>query len=338
MSKTRAVSAILSASMEDVKAYLYDAGGHDEKVGLEEVDIDHLEENQLLWVNVLKRDEELLGKVTSELKVEHVPCKKVIDDSSRPDIDRFETFFRFCVDSVVTKKDAPPEKLMIDYIVGKNFIVTIHEGEVEYFEEFRRREKGETPIGELDAESFLATLLDLNIVSYFRAIEELERRVDDIDERILRKEIETEDFLSEMVKLRRDVSRLRRWLMPHRDIFYSLSRADFHQIAESDSGDQYKMLNQHFEGAVDAVENSRETVLSVFDLYATKSTQMTNTFVQRLTFLTLLTGSLAVIAGVLGMNFKSDVFDAPNGFLITVGGLLVVAIALTAFARFRRWI
>ena len=324
--------------MEDVKVYLYDAAGRDEEIGLEDIDIEQLEEQQLLWVNVLKRDEPLLEKVTAALKVEHVPCKKVIDDSSRPDIDRFEHFFRFCVDSVVTKKNAPPERLMIDYIVGKNFIVTIHEGEVEYFEEFRRREKGETPLGELDAESFLATLLDLNIVSYFRAIEELERRVDDIDERILRKELETEDFISVMVKLRRDVSRLRRWLMPHRDIFYSLSRADFHQIAESDSGEQYKMLNQHFEGAIDAVENSRETVLSVFELFATKSAQMTNTFVQRLTFLTLLTGSLAVIAGVLGMNFKASVFEAENGFWITVAGLVFVAGGLTSFARFKRWI
>lgn len=324
--------------MEDVKAYLYDAAGHDEEVGLEDIDIEKLEEQQLLWVNVLTRDEALLGEVTAALKVEHVPCKKVIDDTSRPDIDRFEHFFRFCVDSVVTNKNAPPERLMIDYIVGKNFIVTVHKGEVEYFEEFRKREKGETPLGELDAESFLATLLDLNIVSYFRAIEELERRVDEIDERILRKELETEDFLSEMVKLRLDVSRLRRWLMPHRDIFYSLSRADFHQIAESDSGEQYKMLNQHFDGAVDAVENSRETVLSVFDLYATKSTQMTNTFVQRLTFLTLLTGSLAVIAGILGMNFKAEIFEAENGFWVTVGGLVLVAAGLTVFGRFKRWI
>jgi len=324
--------------MDNVKAYLYDAAGHDEEVGLEDIDIEKLEEHQLLWVNVLTRDEALLGDVTAALKVEHVPCKKVIDDTSRPDIDRFEHFFRFCVDSVVTNKNAPPERLMIDYIVGKNFIVTVHEGEVEYFNEFRRREKGETPFGELDAEGFLATLLDLNIVSYFRALEELERHVDEIDERILKKDLETEDFLNEMVKLRRDVSRLRRWLMPHRDIFYSLSRVDFHQIAESDSVDQYKMLNQHFESAIDAVENSRETVLSVFELYATKSSQMTNTFVQRLTFLTLLTGSLAVIAGILGMNFKADVFEAENGFWVTVAGLVVVAVGITGFARFKRWI
>jgi Mg2+ and Co2+ transporter CorA len=79
-------------------------------------------------------------------------------------------------------------------------------------------------------------------------------------------------------------------------------------------------------------------VLSVFELYATKSSQLTNLFVQRLTFLTLITGSVAVIAGVLGMNFKADIFDAENGFWVTVCGIAIVAIGLTVYARFKRWI
>ena len=324
--------------MENVRAFLYDAAGHDEEISIDEVDIEQLEENQLLWVNVLKRDEKLLDQVAKALKVVNVPCAAVIDDSGRPDIDRFETFFRFCVDSVVTKGSSPSERLMIDYIVGNNFIVTVHEGEVEHFSDYRKREKGETPIGELDAESFLATLLDLNLVSYFRALEDLERRVDVMDERILSKELETEDFIKEMVGMRREVSRLRRWLLPHRDVFYSLSRADFHQIAESDSAEQYKVLNQHFESAVEAVENSRETVLGVFELYATKTAHRTNVFVQRLTFLTLITGSIAVIAGILGMNFKAEIFEHENGFWVTVGGLVAVAVGISIFARFRKWI
>lgn len=324
--------------MKEIDAYLYNAKGHDEEISLDEIEVDKLKENQLLWVNVRRRDETLLSKVASTLKVENIPCKAIVKDSGPLDIDRFETFFRFCVDSVVTEKNSPARRLRIDYIVGKNFIVTVHEGEVEYFAEFRNREKGETPLGELAAESFLATLLDLNIVSYFHAVDEIERRVDDADEQILRRDLETQGFLKDMVGLRRDVSQLRRWLMPHREIFYSLSRADFHQVAESNSSEQFKMLSQHYENAVDAVENARAMVLSVFDLYATKSAQMTNIFVQRLTFLTLLTGSLAVIAGILGMNFKADIFDAKYGFWVTVVGLTVVGIALTIYARFKRWV
>ncbi|MEO6333446.1 MAG: CorA family divalent cation transporter [Pyrinomonadaceae bacterium] len=324
--------------MENVKAYLYDASGCDEELSFDEIDTEHLAKNQLLWVNVLERDEQLLNEVTSKLQVKNVPCKTVLDDSGRPDVGRFETFFRFCVASIVTEKDVSPKRLMVDYIVGKNFVVTVHEGEVDHFDEFRKREKGETQFGELDAESFVATLLDLNLVSYFQAIDELERRVDETDERILKKDIETEEFLKDMVGLRRDVAKLRRWLTPHREVFYALSRADFQQIAESDSAEQYRTLNQHFESAVDAVENSRESVLGVFELYATKSAQMTNTFVQRLTFITVLTGSLAVIAGLLGMNFKADIFDLEYGFWGTVIVVAALAVLFTVLARFKRWI
>lgn len=328
----------LATLMGDVKVYLYDAAGHDEEIGLEGIDSEKLKDNHLLWVNVFKRDAELLSRVTQAMKVENVPTQTVISDPGRPDIARFENFFRFCIVSVVTKENGSPERLLIDYIVGKNFVVTVHDGEADYFDDFRNREKGETRFGQLDAESFVATLLDLNIVSYFHALDDLERRIDETDERILKKEIDTEDFLKEMVRLRRDVSKLRRWLMPHREVFYSLSRADFQQIAESDSAEQYKMLSQHFENAVDAVENSRETVLGVFDLYATKSSQLMNIFVQRLTFITLITGTIAVIAGVLGMNFKSDLFEAENGFWATVAVLTGIGILLTIFGRVRRWI
>jgi Mg2+ and Co2+ transporter CorA len=175
-------------------------------------------------------------------------------------------------------------------------------------------------------------------VSYFRALEIIERRVDKLDESVLKKEMETDDFLSEMVSLRRDVSKLRRWLLPHRDVIYTLSRGDFIPVAESDSHEQYTMLNRHFESAVEAIESSRETVLSVFDLYATKSAKLMNVFIQRLTFLTLVVGTLSVIAGILGMNYKVEFFDSPSGFWFTIAGMVLVAIGLTIFARLKRWI
>lgn len=321
-----------------IDIFLYDAAGNDEKVELKKLDIDNLKEKQLLWINILQRDEETLNNVVSALKLENVPSKTIINKSRRPKIDNFESFFQFCIDSVVTKKGKPFEKISIDFIVGKNFVVTIHEGDVDYFVEFRKREKGETLFGELDAESFVATLLDLHIVSYFQAMEEIDRQVDDLDEKVLKRGIETDEFLTEMVRLRRDVSKLRRWLIPHREVIYSLSRADFQQIAESDSLKQYQMLNQHFENAVDALGNLRETVLSIFELYATTSVQETNSLIRRLTFFTLLAGSLAVIAGVFGMNYQLSYFEAEPGFWYTVGGMAFITLTLTIIARLKCWI
>ena len=57
-----------------------------------------------------------------------------------------------------------------------------------------------------------------------------------------------------------------------------------------------------------------------------------------LTFATLLLGSLAVVAGVLGMNFDARVFDsADRGFWITVATMILFVVLAMVLARLRGW-
>lgn len=320
-------------------AYLYDSDGNDRNIDLEKIENEKIGENQLLWVNVRCRKEEIIKKVASALKLRNVPLKSILNDSERPQIDIFEDFYRIYIVSVKAENSEKIERLPIDFLVGKNFVVTIHDGKVDYFDELREREKGETNLGELDVESFITTLLDLHIVSYFRALEEIEERVDELDETVLQSKLETHEFLAEVVRLRQTVSKLRRWFLPHRDVFYALSRPNFQQLTKSDSVENFKMLNQHFESAVDAIESSRDTVLSLFDLYATKSAQLMNVFIQRLTFITLLVGCLGALAGIWGMNFEVEYFKmAEYGFWLTIGSMLLLVIVLTIIGKIKKWI
>lgn len=319
--------------------YFYDAKGNDEKIELEKVNLQTINDKQLVWINILHRDRKTIEKVVSGLGLENVPVKTILDVSERPTLDVFESFYRFFIVSVEPAESDFDAKLPIDFIVGRNFVITIHDGEIPYFEEFRNHQVGETQIGELDAESFVAALLDLHIVSYFRALEDIERQVDRLDEKILRTNLEDRHFLSQIVRLRKRVSKLRRLFLPHRDVFYALSRADFRRIAESDSAEQFRMLDQHFENAVDAIESSRDTVLSLFDLFTTKSAQNLNHTMRRLTFVTLMVGALGAIAGIWGMNFEIEYFKAgETGFWLTIGTMVVVIVGLTAFAWLKRWL
>ncbi|HVE56595.1 MAG TPA: magnesium transporter CorA family protein [Pyrinomonadaceae bacterium] len=322
----------------EIKVYLFDSKGSDKQLDLADVSLEKIKENQLLWIKVLRRDREVIVEALSALGLKQAPLKSILNEAERPKIDIFPDFYRFFILSVKTDKNKKIEKIPIDFLVGKNYVITIHEGDVGYFKAFSELEKGETHIGELDAESFIAALLDLHIVSYFCALEEIEEKVDKLDEKVLQTELETNEFLGEVVELRKTVTKLRRWFLPHRDVFYTLSRPDFQRISESDSAETFRMLNQHFESAVDAIESSRDTVLSLFDLYATKSAQLMNIFIQRLTFLTLIVGSLSVIAGILGMNYKVDFFEREFGFWVTIVGMILLAVGLTILAKYKRWI
>lgn len=319
--------------------YLFDADGDDREIELNENVLNDINDKQLLWVNILERDEETLKRVASVLNLEKIPVRGILRVYERPKIYKFAEFYHFYIVSVETGETGVVRSIPIDFLVGKNFVVTVHDGDVKYLQDFVHRERGESQIGELDAENFVATMLDLHIASYFRVLERVEHAVDKMDERILEKDLEDDEFLEQMVSLRREVSKLRRWFLPHRDIFFMLSRSDFKQIADSDSFESFQQLNEHFESAVDSIESSRDTVLSLFDLYTTKSSHRMNNAMRRLTFITLTAGGLGVIAGIFGMNFEVEFFkSAETGFWMTIGGMAFLAFITATVAFYRRWI
>jgi Mg2+ and Co2+ transporter CorA len=57
-----------------------------------------------------------------------------------------------------------------------------------------------------------------------------------------------------------------------------------------------------------------------------------------LTFATVLLGSLAMIAGALGMNFKAGFFDsADTGFWTAIGAMASIVLVAVGLGRWRRW-
>lgn len=323
----------------EIKAYLFNKNGIDQEVEFDANVGKKLDSNQLLWINVLERKKETLLHVFSTLNFADAPLKDILGDFERPKLERFENFYRFFINSVNTNQDGKIEKVPIDFIVSKNIIVSVYNKEVDYFNEFRNLEKGETHIGELDTESFIASLLDMHLVNYFRAVEMIERKVDKLDSRILLRDLSDEEFLSEIIQLRHIVSQLRRLILPQRDVFYALSRPDFLPLMESDSAQHFQMLNQHYENAVAGIESSRDTVLSLFDLYTTKSAHNMNNLMKRLTFTTLVVGGLGAIAGIFGMNFEVSYFQsAEKGFWLTIMAMGIFILTIGALAKIKRWI
>lgn len=320
-----------------ILVYLYDADGKEKEVELKENILDNVTDRQLLWINILERDSEAIEQVASALKLTKVPVKGILRTRERPKIFKFKDFYHFFIVSVEIDEFEKIRPIPIDFLVGKNFVVTVHDGDVRYLQEFTRYSESERHIGELDTESFVATMLDLHIVSYFRVMERIEREVDELDDKILLKDLEDDVFIKQMVELRGQVSKLRRWFLPHRDVFYSLSRPDFREIAESDSFDNFKTLNAHFESAVDSIESSRDTVLSLFDLYTTKTAHRMNNLMKRLTFITLMVGGMGVVAGVLGMNFEEEFFKSSNAFWFVLAAMIILSGSLTFLAWKKRW-
>ena len=146
----------------------------------------------------------------------------------------------------------------------------------------------------------------------------------------------SDELLAPIIQLRRRIAAIRRALAPHQAAFATLARPDF---------ELHEELGQPWPGLVDrlhqtmaATENARDLLLGSFDVLMARTGQRSNQAIQTLTVLSAVLLPASLLAGIMGMNFDLPIFDAPGAFVVVVGVMVGVALAILAVARAKRWI
>lgn len=314
-------------------AVLFDADGSDRDVAVDEIDPQALSERQLLWIDHEGEDApELLTRLGLDAAIPALQrC------NGRPRLQNFGDWFLVKVIAVARGKHLECAGQPLLVLTGRNFVVTLHRQPLEFFTQLRDRERGDTHIGVLSAESFTASLLDWQMATYLDAVADLEAEVDKLEVQLLTRPI-PRDHVSELTGMRREASRLRRLLAPHRQVYGAMARPDFRPNAGKEADAHFRALNERFDRTFEAVEAARELVLGSFELFATHTAQRTNEIMRTLTFVTVLLGTLAVLAGVLGMNFEAPIFKTgTRGFITTIVLMVALVAGALVTAKRRRW-
>ena len=161
--------------------------------------------------------------------------------------------------------ETPSEKGWIEILIAPNLIITLHDGPAPFLDRLDERIKSDATVGKLTAASFLRSLLDAIVTTYYEAVDWIEDEVDDLDTRSLLARPD-EDILPELVDVRRKIARLRRLLSDHREVYAALADADVSEIADPDD-EGFAAVAARFEGAIHSVEDSRDLLLGSFDVF-----------------------------------------------------------------------
>ena len=328
-----------------LRVSLYDADGEDRSLEEDAIDPASLGEHQLLWVD-LQDNRNGDGSACLERLIDRLGLQDGRDAllglNGTPLLQNFGEWFLVAVNAVECKGKLQFEGRGLAIACGKRFVLSLHRGPLQILDELFERERGETRIGSLRPEAFTASLLDWQVDSYLHAVSDFEEAVDRLEVAVLSSRVQRES-LPELVRLRRCASRLRRMLAPHRHVFGALARPDFRPDANGDGEDHgpdraFQTLEKRFERAMDAVEVARELVVGSFELFTSHSAQRTNATMRVLTFVTVLSGVMAVIVGALGMNFTTPLFKTgAAGFWATIAVMVVITGAAALLARWRKW-
>lgn len=323
-----------------VRARLYDARGEDRDVELSRgslakalADVD---DRRLVWIDVDGRAEQELDSIAEALGLEERVIDQLATEGRRARILRFPD--RIVVTLGLLERvgdDGELQRRELDLLVGRNLVITVHEGPVAAIDSFVEELAFERGLGELDAGAFMTGLVDAVLSTYFREIDEIDVQIERLDDLALRSSAD-DAFLAEVVRLRRRIALIRRALVPNREALGPIVRPDFE--VHEDLVRAWPGTFDRLERAIDAIEKSRELLVGSFDIYLGRASQRSNDVMKLLTVVSAIALPPIVLAGVMGMNFQIDFFQAPDNFFIVVAAMLGFALFVVIVARLRRWI
>ena len=301
-------------------------------------DVHGLGRSSIIWIDL---DEPLDGRaqeLADALDLSRDTQERLADGAKSPYLKDGHSYLHVAA-LAPSRGDGRAELVRVDCLVSRSWVVTMHQGSVAVLDEFRERACGPGETGRLDGLELLANLLEWVLNGYLEAFEDIEVALEEFDTRAMAGSMdETESELARLVDLRHEVGRLRRALTSHREVLLALTKPELGGVKTEDHKERFEKLRSQLEDVVESARDSRDSVVGSFDVVIARAEQRTNEIVKVLTLASMLLLPGALIAGVLGMNFRVGFFSHAWLFWVVLVGIAALAVATLAAARARDWI
>ncbi|HET9851061.1 MAG TPA: CorA family divalent cation transporter [Candidatus Limnocylindrales bacterium] len=322
-----------------IRTRLFDADRPDDLLSTESVFSTRPTDRQLLWIDATGEvDAETTRRLAEQLELRPRTAQDLQRTDHEPSVALHRDYLHVRI-AAEPNDDDPADVAWLDLIAAPNVVISQHDRPIAFLDDVDRRIKADSASGILSSVAFLTVLVDAAITSYHGAVDAIEEDVDRLDAQSLRADGRS-DLLGDLVRCRRRIARLRQLMADHRVVFTALAAPDVGRLVDDpDATSMLQGLSSRYEGALAAVEASREAVLGSFDVFMSRTAQRTNEVMKVLTLATVLLLPGSMIAGLLGMNVVVPLSkDDPMSFWFVVIAIVVLALVIVLAARARRWL
>jgi magnesium transporter len=324
-----------------VKAYLFDKR-RGESVEDWAGCLHRLNKSQLLWLDLQDPSQGQAAEVLDVLDLGDAAELRLGDPDKSPRVEQHEGHLRVIAVAVSDQeRDPDRERIVVDCLLGSNWVLTAHTADIAALDDFRSVAEGRGEIGLLDAPSFLSTVLEWVVTGYLHAFDEVEESLDAFDAKALANPSkDPEEEMRVLSAARSRVGRLRRTLAPHREVFAALSHSEFDPLSSQESAERFLALAARVDAALASARDARDGIANSFDVLIVRTEHRTNEIMKVLTLASILLLPGALLAGLAGMNVNFGAQTFVNSVLLwlVVSAIILIALATLALARLRRWI
>jgi magnesium transporter len=225
----------------------------------------------------------------------------------------------------------------VDFFLGPNFLVSVHGAPSRSVAKLRDLCDKHSNILAEGPVALLHRIVDQMVDNYRPDIEAVEKRIDRMEhEAVLGSR---DSLVREILALKRDLSSLRRVVIPQRDVVARLARREFPVISD-EMAYRFRDVYDHLVRLAEEANLFQDRINSILDAHLSTISNRLNQIVKVLTVMSTIFLPLTVLTGMYGMNVHLPRFPGNDAaqFWWVAGIMVALSAAMLAFFRVKRWI
>jgi len=231
----------------------------------------------------------------------------------------------------------------IKVFISKKFLITVHHGELDSFDEFIHLFEISKPLRDKfsdgSPERLLYEILNRIYLSRFPMIDHLIIDCDSIEHAIFARR--EERMISKILSLRRNITDFRKIMQVHKNVI----RRMVHELKENHLF-VMKKTDAYFESLIDytkemwdTLENLKERIEALQQTNESQISLKMSGIMKMLTIISVMTFPLTLIAAIFGMNMVHGMpfVNNANGFWIVILIMLGIITFMLSIFKWKKW-
>ncbi|MBU1092045.1 magnesium transporter CorA family protein [Patescibacteria group bacterium] len=307
-----------------------------------------IKHENLTWISLFSPSAEEVAEISKKYTIHPLVAEELISLTMRPKVDVYAGILYLILHfPFVTVPKQPEISHEIDFVIGKDFLITAHylpAQPLEKFiqgcktqESFRKQYFGKN--ASFLAISILKELYNITI----RQLDTMNIKINKVEKMIF--EGEEKKMVKEISMLKRDVLDFQTTLYPHESVLSSLEETYIENkkkqkdFFEKDFEHYLNTIIGEFTKIKNSIKNSKDTLETLRETNESLLSTKTNEVMKVLTIMAFITFPLMLLSSIFGMNtVNTPVVGIRGDFWIIAGAMLTATTGMFLYFKKKKWL
>lgn len=300
---------------------------------------------KLLWIDINISNNELTGEeialLSDTFKFHELSIEDCLIPQYHPKVEEFENYVFVAIHGINSKSkdlsDFEDAIYELDMFIGKEYLVTVHAGEILPMETLFQKAKLK-PLVELKTiENLLYNIFQKVVNSYELSMDKINDTVDRIEDKVL--ENPSKELMLEIFSLKKTLVVLRKISEPQKNVYTYFTRETTGIISKKFTA-YFRDIFFQFDNINQQIASFNQIIGTILEVYVSGVTLKLNEVIKFLTIIATIFLPAVLVTSYYGMNVafpEHKVFGTEYVWYFVFAVLIGLTIATYIFIRKKKW-